>query len=1003
MRRLAFIRSPTPVPPPPPTPPPQSALASDAAAAADAPLAAAVALWAAALSALLTATATATAATATAVRSNGSDIRDRAADAATSSTIDSAWAALRDATAQIANALTPSDPANPARRRLCGEQLLDAALAPLDDLPAHDTSRRYWLARALHLGFTAGVWTATTGDTVTSTSESDPVALALFEASWGRLLVGSVAAGIASDPAVAAGAIVATRAASPAPRVIVGELVAGCVRRLARSESEAVFEAIFERLAIARSWLSGTGGAPLPTSRSDAAAAAAGARQPLTVAFEGVFASAAEAAPEVALLCIGRWIKVPERRYWALQLLGRLCRLIRATDLARLDETGVLEALLEVVRFDAAIATTVSATSLLATLIPYCAANLSISRLEDIVAGLLRVIRWEPIACLALKFELTPGDGRSDVADGSDPDEEDLEMEDMDAATASLASRASSPDRGRRGATRGVQRTLSALSVSSVHAAIELLFTVAYGIAPRLLATRGREFVLAARIGGASWHGDDADGGIPLELGGPMPPSAEPAFLPLSDPGFAARLADAGDILEAIDLGRIIARRFESLLSSHRLHPGLVLNGSAEEEVSSLRALANRGHAEVLDFCLSLRAAPTEFRGPTRTPPDDVEDASLRSYLSSATRANMDLRERLGALAPGEIDSLELPIGASQRRPASADTPGALLGVQFLLMLNELNVEKCLRAEQQAVFGSLRRTRLVDDIRAVNQDTMYHKVGQLQKELLDRQRSEAQERASTERARDIMRRQMDSLNRRINTAREANIVAAAETAAARQEAESCHGELRRLRADLAARDARVGVLQLEVRAHADAEASAAENVHVLTERLRAMETTVERTDGVRPGSQAESLLFEAEMRSGAADLEISKLVKENESLRADLLATSSTQATLEEQTKTLEGLRRALAEAHESGARRVEALEAKCQTLRNINIALEARYLEDESAQETSDCAGRQDEDAAEPTQSSHEDVPDPSPATVGGDSGTPLPSEDAVGPADSS
>ncbi|KAI9339208.1 hypothetical protein DFJ73DRAFT_846981 [Zopfochytrium polystomum] len=783
------------------------------------------------------------------------------------------------------------------------DTILDEILAPLDDLPPDDIRGRQRLLWVLHQLFVGALWATAEGhQQLKEEARADDGTV--FDACWARLL-----AGLLSDGGEELGGQV---------DVLVKEIVLGSLRGATPEAQRRIIDAIFTTYV----GLFSTD----PTRSSSAR-------------IERILTEAATGRGKLLLQSAAGWMKIPRLRPYALLLLSGLVgkKAFAEDDLSSADECGFIDGLLLLTRFDSAIATVPIAARLLAIFLPRICWHFSVTRFDSVVSSLLRCLRWETAACFALRSPIKVG---ADISYDAAVEDE-IEMEDMESISRSFLSPASEVSaRSVDGAVAPDAEELSKQAmIVSIRSAFSLLYTVVYGLVPCLLLQRSRAFIKAAKSHGSGWRGDDKDDGLPADLGGGKLTDLTFAITP--DQLLEDFQSSSSHIFEVVDFGSFVSKRLEALMKSHSTHSNLVYFAAPMEEIEALLASRERDAASIMEMCLSLRISrprpprPSASSTPVISPGEVV---STDGFLSTAIRFNHVLRTKLYS-GLSEFENKLLPASAAASSP---ETPAAYQS-RFLLFLSELNVELCLRVQQRQVISSLKKSRIMDDIRSAEMDTLFDRVRQQQAELaaaaatIERLKNEA---AIT---RERHHRYEEDLLKKARSARETARTATAEAEEVRSQFEQLQSEIAALRTTVNERDGLLSELKREVDALRPLAATAterAEAVKSLTDQLLKRETEGD----AHSASRFSSRLLDANLKLENQSAEISRLSKEVESLKSQLLLNDMT-SVVEQQTKTIENLQRLVNLSRQENERRLVAVEAKCRTLRQVNLSLQARLL----------------------------------------------------------
>ncbi|KAJ3322012.1 hypothetical protein HDU76_013976, partial [Blyttiomyces sp. JEL0837] len=333
---------------------------------------------------------------------------------------------------------------------------------------------------------------------------------------------------------------------------------------------------------------------------------------------------------------------------------------------------------------------------------------------------------------------------------------EDLQMDDMDGLNWGSASLMQSvlSDKSEPSITPIIESTqepfqnnlnlqLTLFSTNALRRAVDLLFTVLYGIFPVTTVTNVRNFLENIEEGGDVFKMDMGEQGsgsqsqrdMRMGRGGGIGStgvagggSSRPGvFRPAPDPFEAARSKVLD--LDVLDMEFLVERRLKNLIKVHRMHPNVVFTSSSDELAAVSKSTDNP--SDVMVECIALRC-PTES-GSTKRLGDLVN--SIFTKETAGFDAHMKDLEVVyhvnGILRQSVLDvtsSWTQTRGSSSSSafhglPASID-PLSVIRTHLYLILNELNFEICMRACYQHHVITVKKARLVDRKREDDRENM---------------------------------------------------------------------------------------------------------------------------------------------------------------------------------------------------------------------------------------------------------------------------------------
>ncbi|KAJ3024497.1 UNVERIFIED_CONTAM: hypothetical protein HDU68_008104 [Siphonaria sp. JEL0065] len=660
---------------------------------------------------------------------------------------------------------------------------------------------------------------------------------------------------------------------------------------------------------------------------------------------------------------------------------------------AAVADSHLLAAIVEICQNDTNPAILATAYSLLTLVLAAIRASLSLLELDVLFSLMTRAIHWEVICNAVFRITRTGTQidkfleaNNSVSAATSAPSSaasatthsfgvEDLEDLDFVVQMDDLEANTQLPHQHPQQTAFDI--LISTLSATSIRRSVDSLFTVLYALFPHqtleAIRTRFSPNVVL------SWVNDvQVSFGGKVGVLGSSAGSGNSTFQAAWDPFHVAfgRLLE----LEVLDEAFLVRQRVTNLIKAHRVHPVLVF-ATREDEIRMVQQGGSRTAAEVLVECLLLRCGNSAISGvntinsgtgsdvdssnsssnvpdasspETPTAKDPITTAAVKNNnpINNISSNNLDINTVL--IVNRMLRKSVLDHTASIRPPTKTHTSPMQLNTNDMiqhhltLLLCELNYELCVRGAYMDQVLKLRREKSVEVVGVVDRENVYQKLRSQQQELMYLNSTLDQLRSETATTRERHRKYEEDLNKRLRVARDT----------ARESKEA----LSTLMEQVGTKDAEMDSLKKKLEFSNQWQLE--QELHLVEpdlERLVECEASLKTLNHKFVQRELESSTREAllkhieDLESQLCGFEISLSNSENQIKHLqhriqELEQSASTTAT--DSTLKCEELIARHAKAMDSlrvaNIERVKIMDAKYQTVRQINLALETRILEAE-------------------------------------------------------
>ncbi|KAJ3205099.1 hypothetical protein HDU67_009101 [Dinochytrium kinnereticum] len=368
------------------------------------------------------------------------------------------------------------------------------------------------------------------------------------------------------------------------------------------------------------------------------------------------------------------------------------------------------------------------------------------------------------------------------------------------------------------------------------------------------------------------------------------------------------------------------------ILSSHRLHPNVVNVTSSDHELRIVKSASFaqiHPPAELLSQSFSLRVPRSLIGKEGWAPPSPSDDHSISEKDAGLTLAdrsvggvarevillNRKLRQAIFDLTPSGQSATPTNFDCNPRHKVTFPVLD-LMRLHQLLLLNEINLECSIRQGFLEAIMMLRKQNEMDHALSLDRESVYQKLKQQQHELGTLTATVDQLKVEANATRERYRKYEEDFNRRLRTAREGA-----------KEAKEELGEARTM----------VAILQ-------DKGNELSKELDDAYARISELENDRQVT-GPRLNLLAE---YEQTVKSLTEQLS-----KEKERMTEELSTKVALyEQQIDDQGKTIREQERVVASVRANASSKIEIVEEKCKTLKQINQALEDRILELEAVLE---------------------------------------------------
>ncbi|KAJ3415433.1 hypothetical protein HDV05_005027 [Chytridiales sp. JEL 0842] len=606
------------------------------------------------------------------------------------------------------------------------------------------------------------------------------------------------------------------------------------------------------------------------------------------------------------------------KRCYGIVILSKVIAQYTSTEAKQMIyETPLLNTLFTICLLDSNMAIVTNALLILACLTPYLCKDLT-HELQTLMQIFVRTIHWDVLYNSILKLSCSES---NQLAAAESQVQHDVQMDSIDVIAWGTASAVQSVLTDSSIEDTKTEKSpdvmLITLAANSVRRAVQALFSVLYGIYPHS----------TLRIIRSVLQGNESD--LPKY-------TATQNFQKASDPFLTAK--QKVQEMDILDERLLVRKRLVHLIESHKMHPDIFLVPE-ENELRNVKRSA-KDPAILLSECFEKRSpkASAEVDSP-------LSDQAEHSIHSQVFNLNRLLRNH----------SLDITTVSSTNQIPHQLYPSIdkleIFKQHLFMLLGELNFEITLRISQLQRTRTLKYEKEIDDMREADREIMYQKLKQQQYELSTLHSTVEQLRGEASLMRDRHRTYEEDLTKRIKAARESAKATETEMASLKEKLELKDKEIVALRAEINENNARISELDQKIllaepglRKLSECELALKELSESFIKR-ESEEGTLESLK--KRNEQLVSNVISLMMKLEESEKEVNRLRKVAEASKdSDSTSSSDIVKKLKFAEKTIAEHIEIIAHLKESNIHRTNAIEAKYQTLKQINLTLEARLMD---------------------------------------------------------